>query len=95
MGDEVEGKIQYEHVNAASKLDGYRRSLLYRPVEIPRGQSYILLIHEFESAPGDLELVRSEMEAIEPSKDCPFQLRSFELLASEGFNGQCSQPARR
>lgn len=95
-GEEVEGKLQFEHVNAASKLNGYRRSLLYRPVDRDNEGTipYVTLIHEFDSRPEDLNPVKLEMEAIVPSKDCAFQLRSFELLNSEGFGGVCRKPER-
>lgn len=57
--------------------------------------SSAVLIHEFESLdPSHLPSVKKEMEAIEPTKDCIFQLRSYELLDSEGFGGQCRVPER-
>jgi hypothetical protein len=91
-GEEVEGKLQFEHVNAVSILDGYRRTLLYRfPGEPPS----VHLIHEFENLDSrHLDSVKAEMETIEPTKDCSFQLRSFELLDSEGFEGKCRKPER-
>ena len=93
-GEEVESKLQFEHVNAVSKCDGYRRSMLFRPLDRKDDEPYVIMLHEFESAPTDLGLVKEEMEAIGPSKDCSFQLRSFELLNSEGFGGECRRPER-
>lgn len=64
-GSNVESWLRHEHVNAASQLDGYRRSLLYRPVpastsphevngtatELPSmAEPYVILLHEFEAA---------------------------------------------
>ena len=91
-GEEVEGKLQFEHVNAVSVLHGYRRTLLYR---FPRDRPSVHLIHEFESLDSShLDSVKAEMETIEPTRDCSFQLRSFELLDSEGFGGECRKPER-
>lgn len=93
-GAEVESKLQFEHVNVASRLYGYRRSLLYRTVMRTEEIPYVILIHEFESEPPALESMRTEMSAVEPSKDCAFQIRSFKLLDSEGFTGECRKPER-
>lgn len=81
-------------MNAASKLEGYRRSLLYRTVMWTEKTPYVIFLHEFDSEPPGLESTRSEMEAIEPTKDCAFQIRSFKLLDSEGFGGECRRPER-
>lgn len=93
--------MQHEHINAASKLDGYRRTLLYRPVEPTKYGaedigSYLVLIHEFDKAvhPDGLGSVRKDMESIGATQDCPFTLRSYSLLSSEGFDGQCRTPER-
>lgn len=94
IGEEVEAKLQFDHVNAASGLDGYRRSLLYRPVNPTGSLPYVILLHEFEADPGDIAGVQKDMEGIEPSQDCAFQLRSFKLLDAEGFDGQCRRPER-
>ena len=92
VGEEVEGKLQFEHVNAVSILDGYRRTLLYRPTEQTDSPSSAILIHEFKTLDSsNLPFVKAEMETIEPTKDCAFQLRSYELLDSEGFGGQCRE----
>ncbi|KAK5175591.1 uncharacterized protein LTR77_000730 [Saxophila tyrrhenica] len=95
-GPDVEGKIQFEHVNAVSILDGYRRTLLYRPAEQPvEGMQEVFLVHEFETLdPSSLLYVRQAMETIEPTNDCPFTLRSYTLLGCEGFGGQCRAPER-
>ena len=94
-GDEVESKLQFEHVNAVSILDGYRRTLLYRPIDQAGSSPSTILIHEFETLdPSHLPSVKTEMEAIEPTKDCAFQLRSYKLLGSEGFRGQWRVPER-
>ena len=95
FGEEVEGKLQFEHVNAVSILDGYRRTLLYRFPDRGQGVSCIHLLHEFERLdPSPFNAVKAEMETIEPTKDCSFVLRSYELLGSEGFNGQSRKPER-
>lgn len=94
-GDEVEGKIQHEHVNAVACLDGYRRTLLYRFPALEGGRGCVQLVHEFERLePGFLGSVKAEMEGIEATKDCAFVLRSFELLGAEGFGGRCQRPER-
>ncbi|KAK3721750.1 hypothetical protein LTR37_002915 [Vermiconidia calcicola] len=93
--EEVAGKIQFEHVNAVSILQGYRRTLLYRPQDEQDQVSSVVLIHEFETLDSsNLPFVKQEMETIEPTKDCSFQLRSFELQDSEGFDGRCRTPER-
>jgi hypothetical protein len=95
VGEEVEGKLQFEHVNAVSILDGYRRTLLYRFPDLDEGVGCVYLVHEFESLDSShLGSVKAEMETIEPTKDCSFQLRSFELLGREGFGGHCRMPKR-
>lgn len=94
IGEEVEAKLQFDHVNAASRLDGYRRSLLYRSVNPTGSLPYVILLHEFDSDPGNVAGVQKDMEGIEPSQDCAFQLRSFKLLDAEGFDGECRRPER-
>ncbi len=70
-GEEVEGKLQFEHVNAVSILDGYRRTLLYRFPDVREGIGCVHLVHEFERLDSShLEAVKAEMETIEPTKDC-------------------------
>jgi hypothetical protein len=100
FGEGVEGKLQFEHVNAVSLLDGYRRTLLYRFPDRGAGEAglktvgCVHLLHEFEildSSP--LNAVKTEMETIKPTKDCSFVLRSYELLGSEGFGIECRKPA--
>ena len=94
-GDDVESKLQFEHVNAASILDGYRRTLLYRPVEQTDPDPYIIMVHEFDSLDSsNLPYVRTEIGGIGATKDCSFSLRSFELLESEGYGGKCRKPER-
>lgn len=96
-GSEVAGKIQFEHVNALSILDGYRRTLLYQPIEQPaaEGVQDVVLIHEFEMLDtSDLPFVKQELETIEPTKDCSFTLRSYSLLGCEGFEGPSRVPER-
>ena len=94
-GDDVEAKMQHEHVNAASILDGYRRTLLYRPAEQSPDSPYVVMLHEFESLDSrNLPYVKKEMESIGATEDCSFQLRSFQLLESEGFAGECRKPQR-
>lgn len=95
FGEEVEGNLQFEHVNAVSILDGYRRTLLYRFPSRGEGLDCVHLLHEFERLDSPpLDSVRAEMETIEPTKDCSFILRSYDLLGSEGFGGQCRKPER-
>ena len=40
-GGEIENKIQFDHVNAVSGSEGYRRTLLYRPIVGERGGSEV------------------------------------------------------
>ena len=104
FGEEVEGKLQFEHVNAVSILDGYRRTLLYRFPDGSAGEAgatvgntagCVHLLHEFERLDSrPLGAVKAEMETIEPTKDCSFVLRSYELLGSEGFGGERREPER-
>ena len=95
IGEEVESKMDFEHVNVVSILDGYRRTLLYRFPDSSEGVGCVYLVHEFESLDSSyLGAVKTEMETIEPTKDCSFQLRWFELLGSEGFGGKCRTPER-
>jgi hypothetical protein len=94
-GDDVEGKLQFDHVNAVSILDGYRRTLLYRHSQQTIRPPSIVLIHEFDSKPmsGVLPSIKQELEAIDTTKDCSFVLRCFSLCGSEGLfvNGQNSR----
>ncbi|KAK5687865.1 hypothetical protein LTR17_026696 [Elasticomyces elasticus] len=63
FGDGVEDKLQSEYVEAASKLDGYRRTLLYRLEDPPEGKTYTLFIHEFKSLSSNhLSALRKETE---------------------------------
>lgn len=97
-GDEIENKIQFDHVNALSQWQGYRRTLLYRPVAKGDGggEPLVVLIHEFDEEIGKevLESAEPELERIEPTRGCVFHLRAYSLIESEGFGGLCRTPER-
>lgn len=103
-GEEIENKIQFDHVNAVAKLAGYRRTLLYRPIKSDGpgggggdgGEIYVILVHEFDEAIDGHELpaVKRDLEVIEPTKGCQFALRAYQLIESEGFGGNCRMPER-
>lgn len=97
-GEDIENKIQFDHVNALSQWQGYRRTLLYRPLakRDGGGEPFVILIHEFDDeVEGEVpESVEPELERIEPTKGCAFQLRAYSLVDGEGFGGVCRTPAR-
>lgn len=100
-GEAIENKIQFDHVNAVAELDGYRRTLLYRPIEPKKYGAqdigpYLVLLHEFdkEVEVGRLEDVKDDLEIIEPTRGCAFWLRAYRLIECEGFDGQSRTPER-
>lgn len=97
FGDDIETKVQPEQiVDTVSKLDGYRRTLLYRPQENSvKAIASVTLICEFKSLTQESLLKAKERtEKAQAIKDYAFQLRSYELQGSEGFGGVCNVPAR-
>lgn len=100
-GDEIENKIQFDHVNAVANIKGYRRTLLYRPLQPTRYGAkdigpFVLLLHEFDDEVEATVLgdVKGDWERIEPTMGCSFWLRVYDLIESEGFGGRCRTPER-
>lgn len=89
FGNQIENKIQFDHVNAVAELEGYRRTLLYRLLG-SSGQRFgreVVMVHEFDGKVdvSALDGVKGELEGIEATAGCGFVLKAWELVACEGF----------
>ena len=95
-GGDVNDQLQSDLTDHVSTLEGYRRTRKYKPVEqLADGSSRLVFISEFETL--DTTKLASLQKAMEDSireKKCALKLRAYELLGSEGFNGECRAPAR-
>ena len=103
-GQHVGRWLRPEHVEAASQLQGYRRTLVYRPHPSAKpkevdstttdlsedDQHYVVMLHEFDAAGHGkgLEKVKEAVEAIDGSEGFDLAFRAWDLIGSEGFGGK-------
>ena len=94
--DRMNSQLISDHVESVTLLKGYRGTLYYRPQEqSPDAVAYVTLVHEFQSLDANqVPALKEQLEKAEATHDHNFQLRSYELLDSEGFGGVCRVPAR-
>lgn len=95
-GHDVNDELQSQIINDMSKVEGHRRTLEYKSLDStldanPRS----IFIFEFDSLDDSkVSAIQKIVENTASEMKCAVQVRSYELLGSEGFNGECRVPAR-